>query len=83
MKFLVQLNIKLISVTRDGVEVKVCAFEGLDLEAGESHTDERCYFNRCGENFELISGFPPQPGQTCKEEKKKEEAYPKPTFVTE
>ena len=55
----------LIQVCRDGYEVKVCGFDSLDLEAGESILDEKCYFTKCGEKYELISGYPPMQGRVC------------------
>lgn len=62
----------IIQVCRDGFEVKVCGFDGLDLEAGESILDEKCYFTKCGEKFELISGYPPMQGQVCEPKRSKD-----------
>jgi hypothetical protein len=48
-----------ISVIRNGTEVEVCAFEDVDLEAGDSYHDENCNVLVCGDHFELISSSPP------------------------
>lgn len=57
------LSIKVCSRTCE--QKKVCAFNGVDLEAGEFILDERCYYTECGRNYELISGSPPAPGRRC------------------
>lgn len=48
------LFIIFVAVTRDGVEIKVCAFDEVDLAEGESYLDEGCYYMKCGQNFTLI-----------------------------
>ena len=34
--------------------MKVCDIEGLDLEAGETHTDKNCIGTTCDKNYDII-----------------------------